>query len=94
MAVRKKERGWNISSNYNEPGRRGSIVKQSVSLPLQHKGKVMVFGWSMSMPLPFRLRRYDDNLWEELLARAGGKRSAKEINGELGFFRLKYKGHW
>ncbi len=29
--------------------------------------------------------RFDDTFWQELLGKAGGKRSVKEINEELGF---------
>ena len=52
---------------------------------LQPKEEVLLLGWGVPMPLPVRSRRYDDRFWEELLGRSGGKRSEREILGELGF---------
>ncbi|MEX2144414.1 MAG: hypothetical protein WD740_07450 [Anaerolineales bacterium] len=43
------------------------------------------FGWGVPMPLPVKSRRYDQKFWDELLGKGGGKRSAKDINEELGF---------
>jgi hypothetical protein len=52
---------------------------------LQPKEEVLLLGWGVPMPLPVRSRRYDDTFWQELLGKAGAKRSAKDINEELGF---------
>jgi hypothetical protein len=52
---------------------------------LQPKEEVLLLGWGVPMPLPVRSRRYDERFWEELLGKAGGKRSEREILGELGF---------
>jgi hypothetical protein len=53
---------------------------------LQPKEEVLLLGWGVPMPLPVRSRRYDDRFWEELLGKSGaGKRSEKDILGELGF---------
>jgi uncharacterized protein len=52
---------------------------------LQPKEEVLLLGWGVPMPLPVRSRRYDDRFWDELLGKSGGKRSEREILGELGF---------
>ncbi len=52
---------------------------------LQPKEEVLLLGWGVPMPLPVRSRRYDDRFWEELLGKSSGKRSEREILGELGF---------
>ena len=52
---------------------------------LQPKEEVLLLGWGVPMPLPVKSRRYDAKFWEELLGNAGGRRSAKDINEELGF---------
>ena len=52
---------------------------------LQPKEEVLLLGWGVPMPLPVRSRRYDDTFWEELLGKKGKRKSADEINKELGF---------
>ena len=52
---------------------------------LQPKEEVLLLGWGVPMPLPVKSRRYDDRFWEELLGKAGGKRSEKQALTELGF---------
>lgn len=52
---------------------------------LQPKEEVLLLGWGVPMPLPVRSRRYDEQFWQELLKGQGGKKTEKEIKGELGF---------
>jgi hypothetical protein len=52
---------------------------------LQPKEEVLLLGWGVPMPLPVRSRRYDQQFWEELLGKPGGKRKEGQILKELGF---------
>jgi len=52
---------------------------------LQPKEEVLLLGWGVPLPLPVRSRRYDETFWDELLGKAGGKRSAAQSLKELGF---------
>ena len=52
---------------------------------LQPKEEVLLLGWGVPMPLPVKSRRYDQHFWEELLGKQGGRRSEREILGELGY---------
>ena len=52
---------------------------------LQPKEEVLLLGWGIPMPLPVHSRRYDDRFWEELLGKAAGQRTEKDILSELGF---------
>ena len=51
---------------------------------LQPKEEVLLLGWGVSMPLPVRSRRYDDNFWKELLG-VSGKKDEAQIMKELGY---------
>lgn len=57
---------------------------------LQPKEEVLMLGWGISMPLPVRSRRYDQQFWGELLgsdaqAVTGGEDERKKINDEMGW---------
>jgi hypothetical protein len=57
---------------------------------LQPKEEVLMLGWGISMPLPIRSRRYDQQFWNEVLgAKTGqeleGEEKLKNINKRLGF---------
>jgi hypothetical protein len=51
---------------------------------LQPKEEVLLLGWGVSMPLPVRSRRYDDQFWREILG-TGSKKDEAQIMKELGY---------
>jgi len=54
---------------------------------LQPKEEVLILGWGVSMPLPIRSRRYNDQFWQELLGEGGTleKKSRDQLSAEMGF---------
>ncbi len=52
---------------------------------LQPKEEVLLLGWGVPMPIPVRSRRYNDQFWEELTGKSGGRKDPAHILQELGF---------
>lgn len=52
-------------------GLAGRTVLRGMLSHLQPKEEVLMLGWGISMPLPVRSRRYDQQFWDELLGEKG-----------------------
>ena len=68
-------------------GLAGRSALRGMLAHLQPKEEVLILGWGVSMPLPIRSRRYNDQFWQELLGEGGTleKKSRDQLNAELGF---------
>jgi hypothetical protein len=66
-------------------GLAGKDALRGMLARLQAKEEVLLLGWGVPMPIPLRSRRYDDQFWVDLLAKAPGKRSEADIMKEMGF---------
>jgi len=68
-------------------GLAGRSALRGMLAHLQPKEEVLILGWGVSMPLPIRSRRYNDQFWQELLGEGVTleKKSRDQLNAELGF---------
>ena len=68
-------------------GLAGRSALRGMLAHLQPKEEVLILGWGVSMPLPIRSRRYNDQFWQELLGEGGTleKKSRDQLSAEMGF---------
>jgi hypothetical protein len=71
-------------------GLAGRSVLRGMLAHLQPKEEVLMLGWGISMPLPLRSRRYDQQFWNELLKDTGrpvtgGRQERDDLNAEMGY---------
>ncbi len=71
-------------------GLAGRTVLRGMLSHLQPKEEVLMLGWGISMPLPVRSRRYDQQFWDELLGEKGqpvmgGSEERNSIVDKYGF---------
>lgn len=70
-------------------GLAGRSALRGMLARLQPKEEVIMLGWGVSMPIPLRSRRYDQNFWNEIKSDVSklpsGKEGREQINKRLGF---------
>lgn len=68
-------------------GLAGRSALRGMLAHLQPKEEVLILGWGVSMPLPIRSRRYNDQFWQELLDEGVTleKKSRDQLSAEMGF---------
>lgn len=68
-------------------GLAGRSALRGMLAHLQPKEEVLILGWGVSMPLPIRSRRYNDQFWQELLGEGVTleKKSRDQLSAEMGF---------